>query len=196
MNVIIPLLSKVIVNLYATEAIRDFRSEIKKVIQEYGITNHAGFLEKKKEIFDNHYKERKVAFFSFSETFRNNDDKLRDFLKNRILNSHLAQSMDGKAEYVLKKLFKAYISNPQQLPDDVISRMIDNYEKEVVKNDSSDSCKKNAGEARDMISQYLEQDDFKVFLLRSICDFIAGMTDQFAYSQYNQLYGVKINRNI
>ena len=52
------------------------------------------------------------------------DEQLHRFLKERMLSSHIAQVMDGRADFLIRRLFKAYISNPQQLPDNTIRIMM------------------------------------------------------------------------
>ena len=36
---------------------------------------------------------------------------------NAILKSEIVEKNDGKASYIIKKLFEAYLTNPHQLPD-------------------------------------------------------------------------------
>ena len=43
------------------------------------------------------------------------DKKLDQYIKNRIVNSNEVNKFDGKANYVIKRLFKAYYSNPRQM---------------------------------------------------------------------------------
>ena len=97
--------------------------------------------------------------------------------------------MDGKVTFVIKRLFKAYLSNPQQLPDSSIIKIIKRYEKS--KNGIS------ASDARMKLSDYLtdNSDIIRIVLLRTICDYIAGMTDQYAMQQFNNLYGTNEMRN-
>ena len=44
------------------------------------------------------------------------DKKLLEYINNRIVNSNGVNRFDGKANYVIKRLFKAYYSNPRQMP--------------------------------------------------------------------------------
>jgi dGTP triphosphohydrolase len=52
------------------------------------------------------------------------DERFKDYLSSHILQSELAQSMDGKAAYSIRQLIKAYLTNPQQLPDAAIVRAV------------------------------------------------------------------------
>ncbi len=57
-------------------------------------------------------------------------DKFESIQQNTILKSEPVEKNDGKANYILKRLFKAYISNSHQLPDSglkyILSSLIDN----------------------------------------------------------------------
>ncbi len=55
--------------------------------------------------------DKKDPFWKFSKN-------LQDFLKNTILKSEIVEKNDGKAAYIIKKLFEAYLTNPHQLPDE------------------------------------------------------------------------------
>jgi dGTPase len=55
------------------------------------------------------------------------DRQFQQFLMQRILYSHKAQLMDGKAYFIIKRLYKAYLTNPHQLPDATIIKIIRNY---------------------------------------------------------------------
>ena len=52
--------------------------------------------------------------------FQNFHDNQKDY----ILKSEMVEKNDGKAEYILKRLFKAYISNSHQLPDDGLNYIL------------------------------------------------------------------------
>jgi hypothetical protein len=49
--------------------------------------------------------------------FGNSLKDLEKFLRNTILKSEMVEKNDGKASYIIKKLFEAYLTNPHQLPD-------------------------------------------------------------------------------
>lgn len=116
----------------------------------------------------------------------------QNFLKNRILNSFRVQRMDGKGRFIIRRLFKAYLTNPRQLHDPTIVFVFRLYEK--WKDDLKKFDKKRLGEMRDKIdSPVLNQDyRFQISLLRAICDHVAGMTDRFAISEHLKLYGESI----
>lgn len=103
--------------------------------------------------------------------------------------------MNAKGIYIIKKLFQAYYSNPQQLTDGVIRR----YMVEIGMYDSiEDAQQKGIGSVRYDFSQFaspiqkrggLELKE-QLNLMRVICDHIAYMTDHYAIMEYKNLYGV------
>lgn len=123
------------------------------------------------------------------------DRKLKELLKNRILSSHIAQVMDGKADFLIRRLFKAFISNPQQLPDNTIKsffRALSKSEKPVDVFKKKNLDKISAGEYRSELNEIHthSKPEHRAILLRTICDYIAGMTDRKAISEYQHLYGI------
>lgn len=67
----------------------------------------------------------------FTEFYDNdNEDVQKEALKNfekeqknAIIKSNIVEKNDGKADYILRRLFKAYFSNPHQLPDEALRRI-------------------------------------------------------------------------
>lgn len=138
--------------------------------------------------------------FTYEKDLKEEEEKFQKYLCNRILKSFLAQSMDGKSSFIIRQLIKAYISNPQQLPDKTIVTLYKNYLSESEwksyekKNDEKKTLKSIVGELRDRLEEdHFEnmKKDYKKVLLRTICDYIAGMTDRYAIDQYTLLYGSK-----
>jgi hypothetical protein len=59
---------------------------------------------------------------------------LEKFLKTTILKSEIVEKNDGKASYIIKKLFEAYLTNPHQLPDLrllQIAQKVDNCKEQI-----------------------------------------------------------------
>jgi dGTPase len=159
-------------------------------VKKYGIKNAEDFYEIKSDI------QKEYDYFnliSYEDKFKEKDRQFQEYLFNRILNSHLAQSMDGKANYILKKLIEAYLSNPKQLPDSTIIFLMTNYLtnhefKEMTRNKSE---RHYVGIMREKVSDLHNRRDekFTTQLIRTISDFIAGMTDKYALKQYKMLFG-------
>ena len=78
---------------------------------------------------------------------------------------------DSKSEYLIKQLFKAFFTHPKQLPDYVLEKY----------------CNRSGIEFnRATLDVEKIQKDPR--FIRTICDHIAGMTDQFAAREYYRLY--------
>lgn len=123
--------------------------------------------------------------------FKELDKKISEYLKSRILLSEKAQSMDGKASFVIKRLVKAYVSNPQQLPDKTIISIVKEIDYEELYSIGIEDTV--ASKARKLLDDSIRNGDNKIknILLRKICDYIAGMTDKYALEQYKKLYEVE-----
>ena len=193
-----------------------------------------------------------VGFSPIGQKF---NDKLESLVKNRILNSYEVNKFDGKSRFIIRQLFKAYYTNPLQMPSYVLSRLEGNLKQKA------DTCKiklllekKNTTEMKDINFKTMDRaivkalisslklekinvivevpDDLKdlfeesaddkeilkkfyyklkelndgkddnsnqpVFLkcllenhymyLATICDYIAGMSDNYAKKEYKELY--------
>ena len=167
--------SRLIVKAYVVNLIEETKRRINQKGEDLGITNAQDFRVKKGNISI----EEAKSLVSFTTAFEAADKEFHNFLKSSILNSYGAQSMDGKGAYIIRRLFEAYLSNPSQLPDDEIARF---YTSIRVNG-------KTMGEMRGEINCYRNTDYRKNCLMRVIVDYIAGMTDAYAYNQYDLLYG-------
>lgn len=185
---IIPQISKVIVNKYVNETINMFRKSFEEIKKEYSIISSTDFSKKRREIWSGflHNGDNISKYFGLSESIKEGDQKIRELLNSRVLLSELAQSMDGKAQYLIMKILKAYLNNPQQLPDATIVKAISEI--------SHNSSVVTPGEARKQLKEKLREGKLstKHILLRTICDYIAGMTEQFAYRQAKKLYSTEM----
>jgi dGTPase len=189
----LPALSKLIVNFLTYRLINDTTRNLNEIKKQFNITNEGDFYRYKADIKNKVGLEYTVAY---SEDFKRQEKEFQKYLSKRILNSHKVQSMDGKADYIIRKLFKAYTTNPQQLPDKTIITLYRNLlEREEFESlESKHSIESLTGLLRDMLEKdhfSKCEDDYKIILLRTICDYIAGMSDSYAMQQYSQLYGSK-----
>ncbi|MCR5324849.1 MAG: dNTP triphosphohydrolase [Lachnospiraceae bacterium] len=135
-----------------------------------------------------------IKYFDFTDEFKKADNSFSEYLKNNILSSYLAQCMDGKASYIIRQLVKAYLTNPQQLPDNTIISIIKDWDNiHSVTGTDAGKYMTEASKARDRLKDLIKDDDYAIgrILLRRICDHIAGMTDQYAMSCFERLYGSK-----
>lgn len=92
-------------------------------------------------------------------------------LKNKVIMSSTISTADSKSEYVIKHLFKAFYRHPKQLPDYILTRYFKKRHLSLNRININDNELRN-------------DTDF----IRSICDHISGMTDQFASREYKRLY--------
>lgn len=192
--------SKFIVNILTTDIIYNTKNNFDKFMKEHNIATEQDFLKIKNEV--KNYKEIVV----YSNFMKETDKKLKAFLRNRILNSHKAQTMDAVGQHIIKELFKAYLISPQQLPDKTIVKLFENLhrnDKEKLNKYRYNSPgqyfgKYNVGQLRNTLSEYhfnrgideKEYINYKVELLRTICDYVAGMTDKYTIEQHRKLYNI------
>lgn len=180
-----PFLSKFIINFYTFMLIETAKDNLERFIQHRGIFKRRDFVEQYLTIPISEVR----PIIAYSTEFQEKDNILQLFLKNRILNSYKAQQMDGKGRFIIRRLFKAYITNPRQLFDSTVLAVFRNYDDSTFNGDEND--KQMIGKLRDTIDSASCKSNpaFQIALLRAICDNISGMTDDFALSQYKQLYG-------
>lgn len=173
--------SRLLINFYVTNFIDDLQGQLRAVKNEYGIDSTKAFQDTKTLISQ---KNDIYKLISFEKEFIDSDKVFQNYLRERILNSHLAQIMDGKADYIIRQSIKAYLSNPQQLNDQTIVSLYRNW-----KTDNFEEM--NIGSFRQELRRDHSTGDqtYKNALLRTVCDFVAGMTDQYALKKYEQLYG-------
>ena len=190
LSIFIHILSSLIVNFLIRNLIDQTKINLEKIKGNYMLNDSNDFHDAKIKI------NNEIDIFNivkYSDKLQNNEEKLQKFLKNRILNSHIAQSMDGKSTFILRKLIHAYLDNPQQLPDNTISllyKRLWNNELEVMLGDQTE--KEKIGSLRESLRldhSKLNLQNYRTELMRTICDFIAGMTDDYAIMLYNKLYG-------
>lgn len=189
--------SRFIVDFLTTDLINESKKNLLEKKEDFKMKSKKEFYSDTKSLIE------------FSENVKEGDIKLQKFLKNRILKSYEAQRMDGLGSYVITKLFEAYIHNPQQLRDKTIKKLYENILKNKKKleelengdtnliNDIKNEQVNDNGYIRNVISKfhYLVIDSnteiekiYKQLLLRTICDYIAGMTDNYAINEHKELY--------
>lgn len=167
------LFSRLVVNLYVSDAIRQSKLNLRDLSSKYAIKKQSDFQSVKSQIQEDDY-EDSVAL---SQELKQYDNHFQTFLKDNVLNSYEAQAMDGKAEYIIRRLYKAFCDNPKQLPDTALCSYAEFLGLESTRNEAL----KN-----------VDKEENKNVLHRCIADYIGGMTDQFAYDEFDRLYGTRI----
>lgn len=197
------MLSKFIVNFYTDHYIEQLKNTMGNIAERFNVQSIQDFNHLKEDIYDyllKEYETEKIidalGFDSKgkSVSFAKSDDYFQEFLRNVVLRSELAQRMDGKSSYFIERLVKAFLKNPQQLPDRTIMKAYERIEK-INGNQEREDIKPYI--ARNYLEEEIkkEKNDVKHILLRTVCDFIAGMTDQYAMDQYDKLYGTPRMKN-
>jgi dGTPase len=186
--------SDFIINFLIGQLIINSRKTLTKFCKDFQIKTTSDLQLNKREITKRMSCENLYSLISFESDFARSELEIQKFMWNRILNSHLTQTMDNKANYVIRNLIKAYVTNPKQLPDNTIILLfkrllsVDDWEK----NYHRYSIKELTGVLRKDLDTFHHQsnsDVYKNTLLRTICDFISGMTDDYAMRQFQILYG-------
>jgi len=120
-------------------------------------------------------------------------NKLEELTSHEIINSEEVNCFDGKGKYIIRKLYKAYKTNPRQMSRTTlkrISREISRYANDVVDiiSDNRDLVDKELEiyNKKDNVDE-LDILKHKIFI-RCIVDLISGMTDDFANKQFEKLY--------
>jgi dGTPase len=107
----------------------------------------------------------------FSPAIAEQVDILSKWIDNQVIYSESISISDAKAEYILKRIFKAFYIHPKQLPDYILEKYFKSKGLVYKRSNIND--------------EILKKDPMFV---RAIADHIAGMTDQFASREYQKLY--------
>jgi len=183
-----PYMSKFITGLLCKQLIRNSIDNLNKFIDDCSINSRAAFID----IYKNTNPTQTNEVVSYSAEFAVAERKFQEFLMSRVLNSFEVQRMDGKGQFIIRRLFKAYLSNPRQLHDGTIVSVFRLYKDQNNEYTHYQLTEKGLlGELRNKIDSPNMNSDvrFQIALLRTICDHIAGMTDNFALSEHERLYG-------
>ena len=183
-SIYLPYISKFIVNFFNRELIENSIKNLNKFIDEKQITGKKNFTEIYKEINISEINN----IIGYERKFKEKEKDFKEFLKGKILSSFEAQRMDGKGSYIIKRLFKAYLTTPNQLKDDTLSFVYRIYQGKY--NERPERTPSEVSKIRKEISDasFKSEPVFQISLLRGICDHIAGMTDRYAFQEYRELY--------
>lgn len=198
-------LSSFLVDTYVTIIIKEFRRVITHFSNKNNINDRKDFISKYTSF--NIDDIREMMSLKDSKIFEV-DKSLGESLKNSILDSYEVQRADGKGAYVIRKLVRAYLTNPQQLPNEYINRFVkvelprslnsenEKFLQNVIKNIGK-TYPENVNiwkdyECRETLRAICNKNEwFGVSynaLLRTVLDYVAGMTDSYANKQYDELY--------
>jgi len=136
------------------------------------------------KLFDKIIDKRKIYFdnlIGFSPGMNKKFDDHKNNIKENIISSGRINRMDGKADYILSRILKVYLSSPLQVPDKLFQIFVDMYNQERSPTISSDMI-------RQWNPEKLNQLKSDPLFLRASVDYIAGMTDRYALKEYDMLY--------
>lgn len=185
-NLFLQKISKLIVNFLTKNLILNSNDNLNSFVKKYKIKSEKDF----HVIYKSIKNEDVLDAISYRSALAEADKKMQKFLRDRILNSFEVQRMDGKGNYILRGIFKAYLTNPRQLHDSTIYYILRQFSPGKYP-EWSEITKENLGEMRNEIdsARLRSENDFQICLLRGICDHLAGMTDKFAIEEHRKLYG-------
>jgi dGTPase len=180
-------ISRFIVNIMVENLIKSSKINLNSFMQQHQIKTQSKF-EKLYPTFSIDCAKNLISFDpnNSGSVFQDTVGRLKAYLKYKILNSYSVQRMDGKGRYIIRRLFKAYLTNPQQLPDKTIITLMEAIDKTLI-NEKDRSIL--VGSLRNKLFSYTYSSGNKRILLRVIADYIAGMTDVYALREYKELYG-------
>ena len=202
----VKFLSSLVVDTYVTCFIEEIRECLKKMSE--GIESREDFIEKYLSFDENDVRKR-LTECDKGKPIGYFDKLFRDKLIRMIVPSFEVQRQDGKGEFIIRKLVSAYITNPQQLPDQAVERV---FKKELpryfkkgdydqffrAKKIDDTHLPRNTNlwsiiDCRSVLQKGWEESVTYNLLyplvFRSIFDYVASMTDSFALSEYSKLYG-------
>ncbi len=105
-------------------------------------------------------------------------EKFKDQIYEKVVKTERISRMDGRADYIIRRILKVHLNKPLQVHDLVFERY--KHEKGLDKTLDFRQC-------REEDNQIIKLKGDPVFR-RSVIDYIAGMTDRFAIREYDQLY--------
>ena len=185
-------LSKLVVGSLNRNLIENSKKNLKSFFKHFGINNRKDFeaiypnltLDMEFDSLDGKIQIKDAI--SYPSELATDEIIFKKQLKRGILNSYQVQRMDGKARFVIRRIAKAYLSNPQQMNDGTVSLFFNRCypDKESLRD-------LTLGDKRawlDKIYYSTIEPEYREILIRLICDFISGMTDDFAIIEHARLY--------
>ena len=210
--------SKIIVNTLVTTLLTASCDNLYELLKKYAtqeLEENASEEEQMKvynqastQILNKCYKDPEIANAISYDTYgtTKNTDIIREFqdtISRAVINTYDVQRSDSKGKYIIKNLFEAYNTNPQQLPDSALKNLYKILKEDgfnFIQDNNKDPFTIENDELRYIIDEAIsvirgnnpnrEIDKRRdILIMRIICDYIAGMTDNFAISEYKKLYG-------
>jgi len=118
-------------------------------------------------------------------------EKLIDIQKHFVINNQKIDRENGKSRFILRRILKAYLTNPRQLDDSVLKKYtkiceLDGLKKEIQKmNVKTKNIRYLDSKIFELYREEIISDNH---FQRILCDYVSSMTDVFAVSEYQKLY--------
>ena len=181
--------TRFVIDFLVKHLLTNVKNNLNDLKSKYNIVTEKDFYNVKSKILADYQLNGLYGLINYDKIFIECEKKYQDIIWKRILLSHLAQSMDGKSNYIILRLFKAYITNPQQLADNTLKiffrRLNEAFPNEGFHLTEVGNIRKKLNE----IHFGIHDPVYFNILHRTICDFIAGTTDNYAIKLYDKLYG-------
>lgn len=115
----------------------------------------------------------------FSLDVNRKQNELDTFIQRELQNNFQVNRFNKKSEKVIRKLFKAYYSNPLQMKDSFLQRYTS------LKEDGQFNLRKLPPKA---VTEKIRDFQTDPLYIRHIADYIASMSDSFAVQEYKAIY--------
>lgn len=187
----ISLLSRLVVNLFVTRIIKCSIHNLNVFIQQNRLT------EKSFPDYILSHSETDICnliaydYNDDNPTFQTNMKNFEKYLTNKVLSSYDIQNADARGQYIIRKIFQAYYTTPQQLPDHCIIEFCKCAKIYLASEIQLIISEKGMGVIRSDFASNFSQNmttENSLILMRVICNHISGMTDTFAQKIYRELY--------
>lgn len=120
----------------------------------------------------------------FSRQGQRDFDELAEFVIAQVIHCQEVDRMDARAAVILPQLFKAYLRNPRLLPDYLLGKFCESEGIPPLRVMAAEEMEKTVAKMKNNIRY-----------LRSVCDYIAGMTDVFAIKEFQMTVNPSPNRS-
>ena len=203
----ITLASKVVVNTLVTCIVTCSKQNLQKLSTDNKLNENTRLSFFREHTGDEDDIKNAIAFDVYSDVNNkktmDNLEKFGEAIRTEIHHSPEVERMNAKGQYIIRKLFQAYATHPQQLPDiSIVQFMVETHEKNSLSGanypDMVSAYKLSSGQVRTDFDKFwngekgnTDSKDFsvRVCMMRKICDHIASMTDHYAVEEYEKLYG-------
>lgn len=180
-------ISSAIVKYFIKDVINASRDNLKEYLEN-----------NKDDFFANHMvKEKLIVFSDKGELICNYLEKM---LNNKVIGSNEVSISDRNSSIIIESLFNAYYHNPQLLHDGTKRKIIKDFINSSNKinniidliEGSQNAVKQEIENIHnvDVASNDVLSNEYTIkqkILVRDICDYIAGMTDTYAHTQYEKI---------